>query len=115
MDTLTMLSAEEREQLLGIWNLIPAQDQEKMTQEDVLFVLDTMDDYLESVGLLEVDEQSGNVTYLDGDVDETEQLNYILSAQKDRHSSALTSSQIQIILDAELQYGIQQGYYEEEE
>ena len=84
MDTLTMLSAEEREQLLGIWNLIPAQDREKMTQEDVLFVLDTMDDYLESVGLLEVDEQSGDVTYLDGDVDETEQLNYILSAQKDR-------------------------------
>ena len=115
MDTLTMLSAEEREQLLGIWNLIPAQDREKMTQEDVLFVLDTMDDYLESVGLLEVDEQSGDVTYLDGDVDETEQLNYILSAQKDRHSSFLTSSQIQNILDAELQYGIQQGYYEEEE
>lgn len=115
MDTLTMLSAEEREQLLGIWDLIPAQDREKMTQEDVLFVLDTMDDYLESVGLLEVDEQSGDVTYLDGDVDETEQLNYILSAQKDRHSSSLTSSQIQIILDAELQYGIQQGYYEEEE
>ena len=115
MDTLTMLSAEEREQLLGIWDLIPAQDREKMTQEDVLFVLDTMDDYLESVGLLEVDEQSGDVTYLDGDVDETEQLNYILSAQKDRHPSALTSSQIQTILDAELQYGIQQGYYEEEE
>ena len=44
-----------------------------------------------------------------------EQLNYILSAQKDRHSSFLTSSQIQNILDAELQYGIQQGYYEEEE
>ena len=115
MNTLTMLSAEEREQLLGIWNLIPAQDREKMTQEDVLFVLDTMDDYLESVGLLEVDEQSGDVTYLDGDVDETEQLNYILSAQTDRHSSSLTSSQIQTILDAELQYGIQQGYYEEEE
>ena len=115
MDTLTMLSAEEREQLLGIWDLIPAQDREKMTQEDVLFVLDTMDDYLESVGLLEVDEQSGDVTYLDGDVDETEQLNYILSAQKDRHSSSSTSSQIQTILDAELQYGIQQGYYEEEE
>lgn len=114
-ETLAMLDAEEREQLLGIWNLIPERDRRTMTQEDVLFVLDTMDDYLESVGLLEADEQSGEVTYLEGEVDETEQLNYILDAQKRRHSSSLTSSQIQIILDAELQYGISQGYYEEED
>lgn len=114
MNILTMLDAEEKEQLLGIWNLIPEQDQEKMSQEDVLFVLDAMDDYLESIGLLKVNEETGEVTYLDGEVDETEQLNFILAAQKDRHSSSLTSSQIQIILDAELQYGIQQGYYEEE-
>ena len=114
-ETLALLDAEEREQLLGIWNLIPEEDRQKMTQEDVLFVLDAMDDYLESVGLLETDENTGEVTYLDGDVDETEQLNFILDAQKRRHSSTLTSSQIQIILDAELQYGIAQGYYEEEE
>ncbi|MBP5477613.1 MAG: hypothetical protein J6Y00_08040 [Paludibacteraceae bacterium] len=115
METLAILDAEEREQLLGIWNLIPVHDRQAMTQEDVLFVLDAMDDYLESIGLLEVDEKTGEVTYLDGDVDETEQLNYIIDAQKCRHSSSLTSSQIQIILDAELQYGISQGYYEEEE
>ena len=48
MNILTMLDAEEKEQLLGIWNLIPEQDREKMSQEDVLFVLDAMDDYLES-------------------------------------------------------------------
>lgn len=115
MDVLSMLDAEEKEQLLGIWNLIPSQDRDKMTQEDVLFVLDAMDDYLESIGLLDVDDQSGEITYLDGDIDETEQLNYIIAAQESRHSASLTSSQIQIILDAELQYGIRQGYYEEED
>jgi len=114
METLAMLDPEEREQLEGVWNIIPDQDRKAMTKEDVLFVLDSMDDYLESVGLLEVDEQSGEVTYLDGDVDETEQLNFILDAQKRRHTSELSPSQIQIILDAELQYGIEQGYYEEE-
>ncbi len=114
METLAMLDPEEREQLEGVWKIIPDQDRKAMTKDDVLFVLDSMDDYLESVGLLEVDEQSGEVTYLDGDVDETEQLNFILDAQKRRHTSELSPSQIQIILDAELQYGIEQGYYEEE-
>ena len=112
MDTLSLLDAEEKEQLLGVWNIIPEEDRAHLTQEDVLFVLDTMDDYLESVGLLTQDEETGEVTYLDGDVDETDQLNFILTAARNKHIQ-LTSSQIQIVLDAELQYGIEQGYYEE--
>ena len=51
--------------------------------------------------------------YLDGEVDETEQLNYILAAVK-KEGRPISSVQIQLIQDAELQYGIQKGYYEEE-
>ena len=101
-----------------MWNLIPEKDREGMTQSDVLYVLDVMDEYLEQVGLVKVDEQTGEVTYLDGDVDETEQLEFVrrtvTEGQKEGHCNALTSVQIQLIVDAEVQYGIHEGYYEED-
>ena len=107
------MSAEEREQVEFMWNLIPEEDRQGIDQSDVLFVLDAMDDYLEEIGLLEVDERTGEVTYLDGDIDETEQLDYVRNAVKaeKRH---ITDVQIQLIMDAEMQWGIEQGYYEED-
>jgi len=107
-----LMSEEEREQVNFMWNLIPETDRKGLTQNDILFVLDAMDDFLEEEGLLEVDEQSGEVTYLDGDVDETAQLAYIQEAAR-KANMHLTGVQIQLIMDAELQYGIEQGYYEE--
>lgn len=108
-----LMSAEEREQVEFMWNLIPEEDRQGIDQSDVLFVLDAMDDYLEEIGLLEVDERTGEVTYLDGDIDETEQLDYVRNAVKaeKRH---ITDVQIQLIMDAEMQWGIEQGYYEED-
>ena len=75
-------------------------------------VLDLMDDYLEEKGLLREDPKTGEMEYLDGDVDETEQLDYILKAVREE-GRAITSVQVQLIQDAELQYGIEKGYYEE--
>ena len=106
------MSEDEREQVNFMWNLIPETDRKGMTQNDILFVLDAMDDFLEEEGLLEVDEQSGEVTYLDGDIDETAQLEYVKEAAR-KAKMNLTGVQIQLILDAEMQYGIAQGYYEE--
>ena len=106
------MSEDEREQVNFMWNLIPEADRKGMTQNDILFVLDAMDDFLEEEGLLEVDEQSGEVTYLDGDIDETAQLEYVKEAAR-KAKMNLTGVQIQLILDAEMQYGIAQGYYEE--
>ena len=51
--------------------------------------------------------------YLDGEVDETEQLNYVLAAVKEE-GLPITGTQIQLIQDAELQFGIEHGYYTEE-
>ena len=84
----------------------------KLTADDVLFVLDMMDDYLEEKGLLREDPKTGEMEYLDGDVDETEQLDYILKAVREEGRS-ISSVQVQLIQDAELQYGIEKGYYEE--
>jgi predicted HTH transcriptional regulator len=46
-------------------------------------------------------------------VDETEQLNYVLAGVKEE-GRPITGVQIQLIQDAELQFGIEKGYYEEE-
>ena len=110
---LALLEPEERALVEYIYQAIPAEDRGNLTPDDILFVLDAMDDYLEEQGLLRVDEATEEMEYLDGEVDETEQLNYVLAAAKEDHR-AISGVQIQLIQDAELQYGIEQGYYEEE-
>jgi hypothetical protein len=108
---LSLLEAEEKQLLEYVWNMIPEQDRQGMTQSDVLLVLDLMDDFLMENGLLE--ESSDELTYLEGEIDETRQLEFLLTQTKEQ-GLAITSEQIQLIMDAELQYGIEQGYYEEE-
>ena len=108
---LSLLEAEEKQLLDYIWNLIPQQDRQGMTQRDVLLVLDLMDDFLMEKGLVE--ESADEVNYLEGEIDETEQLEFLLAKTKESGLS-ITSEQIQLIMDGELQYGIEQGYYEEE-
>lgn len=108
-----LMDPEEREQVEFMLNVIPAEDRKGITEDDVIFVLDMMDEYLEEVGLLEYDEKTEEVIYLDGEVDETEQLEYVLNECLNDERS-LTSAQIQIIMDAEQQWGIHVGYYDEE-
>ena len=108
---LSLLEAEEKQLLEYIWNLIPEQDRQGMSQSDVLLVLDLMDDFLMEKGLVE--ESADEVNYLEGEIDETEQLEFLLAKTKENGLS-LTSEQIQLVMDGELQFGIEQGYYEEE-
>ncbi len=110
---MALLEPEERELVQFIFKAIPAEDRSNLTPDDILFVLDAMDDFLEEQGLVEIDEETGEMEYLDGEVDETEQLNYVLKAAQEDHR-AITGVQIQLIQDAELQYGIEHGYYSEE-
>jgi hypothetical protein len=110
---MSLLDPEERELVEYIYKAIPAEDKGELTADDILLVLDLMDDYLEEQGLLREDPKTGEMEYLDGDVDETEQLNYVLQACREE-GRPISSVQIQLIQDAELQYGIEKGYYEEE-
>ena len=110
---ISLMEPEERELVQFIYDAIPAEDRKDLTPDDILLVLDLMDDYLEEQGLLREDPQTGEMEYLDGEVDETEQLNYVLQALQSE-GRTVTGVQIQLIQDAELQYGIEKGYYEEE-
>ena len=109
---MNLLEPEERKEVEFIWNLIPAEDKQGISEEDVLLVLDAMDDFLEEVGLLHVNEETGEVEYEDGEVDETAQMEYVADVAKEQHSP-LTMVQIQLIMDGEFQYGLQEGWYEE--
>lgn len=118
---MALMEPEEREMVEYIMKMINDENGdaslnggngEKLSADDVLFVLDMMDDYLEEKGLLREDPKTGEMEYLEGDVDETEQLDYILRAVREEGRS-ITSVQVQLIQDAELQYGIEKGYYEE--
>ena len=110
---MALLEPEERELVEYIFSAIPAADRGELTPDDILFVLDAMDDYLEEQGLVRIDEATGEMEYLDGEVDETEQLNYVLNAAREDRRT-ISGVQVQLIQDAELQYGIEHGYYEEE-
>ena len=79
---MALLEPEERELVEFIYSAIPVAVRGELTADDILFVLDAMDDFLEEQGLVKVDEASGEMEYLDGEVDETEQLNYVLCAQQ---------------------------------
>ena len=118
---MALMEPEEREMVEYIMKMINDENGdaslnggngEKLTADDVLFVLDMMDDYLEEKGLLREDPKTGEMEYLEGDVDETEQLDYILRAVREEGRN-ISSVQVQLIQDAELQYGIEKGYYEE--
>ena len=110
---LALMEPEERELVEYIYKAIPEADRGNLTYDDILLVLDLMDDFLAEQGLLREDPKTGEMEYLDGEVDETEQLNYVLRACHE-DGRQISSVQIQLIQDAELQYGIEQGYYEEE-
>ena len=110
---MALLEPEERELVSFIHDSIPAEDRGELTADDILLVLDLMDDYLEEKGLVRVDPETEEMEYLDGEVDETEQLNFVLAAMKEEHRP-ISAVQIQLIQDAELQYGIAHGYYSEE-
>ena len=110
---MALLEPEERELVEFIFRSIPAEDRGALTPDDILLVLDLMDDYLEEKGLLREDPKTGEMEYMDGEVDETEQLNYVLDAVR-AEGRTISGVQIQLIQDAELQYGIAKGYYSED-
>lgn len=91
-----------------IMNLIPEQDKQGMTEDDVQYVLDVIYDFYESEGLLEENIAS------DGYVDEAAELDFIRKAAK-KDGVRLTDEQIQLILDGEFEYGLSIGIYEEDD
>lgn len=99
---------DDEECIKFILDLIPAEDRGDMTEDDVQYVLDVIYEFYESEGL--IDEEIAS----DGLVDETRELEFIRKAAK-KDGVKLTDEQIQLIVDGEFQYGLEKGFYEEDE
>lgn len=112
LDTTSLIDDQERELLDYIVKTIPAEDLYPLTEEDILYVLDVMDDYLVKTGLAVENEENDDLEYKDGVVDETEQLAYVLEQAK-ADEVPITAVQVQLIQDAEFQYGVEHGFYDE--
>lgn len=110
----TIIDDQERELLDYIIRTIPADDLFGLTEDDILYVLDVMDDYLVMKGIATEDEENEEMEYKEGYVDETEQLQYVLEQAK-LDKVPVTSVQVQLIQDAEFQYGVENGFYSEED
>lgn len=112
--TNSIIDDQERELLDYIINNVPSEDLEGLTEDDILYVLDVMDDYLVKVGLAEENPDEEDIEYKDGFVDETEQLRYVLEQAKE-DNVPVSSVQVQLIQDAEYQYGVDNGFYSEDD
>ena len=110
----TIIDDQERELLDYIIRTSPADDLYGLTEDDILYVLDVMDDYLVMKGIATEDEENEEMEYKEGYVDETEQLQYVLEQAK-LDKVPVTSVQVQLIQDAEFQYGVENGFYSEED
>ncbi len=90
-----------------IKEFIPNESKEKLNEEILNYVLDTVYDYYEEKGLID-DEEAVNAT-----IDETEMLEYVVKAsQKDNIS--ISEDEVQLILDGEYEYGKSIGIYFED-
>ena len=112
--TNSIIDDQERELLDYIINNVPSEDLEGLTEDDILYVLDVMDDYLVKVGLAEENPDEEDIEYKDGFVDETEQLRYVLEQAKE-DNVPVSSVQVQLIQDAEYRYGVDNGFYSEDD
>ncbi len=92
-----------------IMEFIPEEDRKGLTDDDIVYVLDVIDEYYESEGLLNEDE-----TAEEASIDEEKMYNFVLKAAK-KDKVELSTEQLQLILEGEYEYGVSIGIYAEEE
>ncbi len=92
-----------------IMDFIPEEDRKNLTEDDIVYVLDVIDEFYESEGLLSEDE-----TAEEASIDEEKMYNYVLKAAK-KDQINITTEQLQLILEGEYEYGVSIGIYEEED
>ena len=100
---------DDQECIDFILNLIPAEDRGNMTEDDIQYVLDVIYEYYDQAGLIDEDD-----TASEGVIDENEEFEFVKKAVK-KDGIQLTDQQIQLILDGEFEYGLENGIYEEDE
>ncbi len=91
-----------------ILDFIPEEDRKNLTEDDIVYVLDVIDEFYESEGLLSEDE-----TAEEASIDEEKMYNFVLKAAK-KDNVEITTEQLQLILEGEFAYGVEIGIYSEE-
>ncbi len=91
-----------------IWDFIPEEDRKDLTEDDIVYVLDVIDEFYESEGLLDEDD-----TTAEGSIDEEKMYNFVLKAAK-KDKMNISTEALQLILEGEYEYGVSIGIYEEE-
>ncbi len=91
-----------------IMDFIPEEDRKNLTEDDIMYVLDVIDEFYESEGLLSEDE-----TAEEASIDEEKMYNFVLKAAK-KDNVEISTEQLQLILEGEYEYGVSIGIYEEE-
>ncbi|MBQ8100088.1 MAG: hypothetical protein IJV55_08010 [Paludibacteraceae bacterium] len=106
-DNEELMEFDDEQAVRFIWDFIPEEDRTGMTEDDILYVLDVIDDYYEKEGLLDDDIAE------EAEIDEEKMFLFVKkAAQKD--NVKLTDEQIQLILEGEFEYGVSIGIYEAE-
>lgn len=102
-----LLVFDEDEAVKFIYNFIPKEIREHVSEDDIDYVLDVMYDYYEKNNL--IDEDSEEET----NIEEEDMFNFIMECiQKDK-AVKLSDEDVQAILDGEFEYGRRLGIYTE--
>lgn len=102
-----LLVYDEDEAVAFILKYLPQEMRERITEDEIDYVLDVIYDFYEEKGF--IDEESAE----EASIDEEEMFNYILKAAK-KDKMNITEDDVEFILQAEYDYGKSIGVYNDE-
>jgi hypothetical protein len=103
-----LLVYDEDDAVKFILNFLPAESKQNIDDTKIEYVLDVVYDFYDENGLIEEDSTE------EASIDEEEMFKYILKCSK-KDKMDLSENDIQLILEAEFEYGKSLGIYKEEE
>jgi hypothetical protein len=100
---------DEDEAVKYILKNLPSEYKNKISSDDVDYVLDVMYEYYESNGFIEEDSAE------EANIDEEEMFNFIMKTIKKEKEVNISEEELQLIIDGEFEYGKSIGVYKEAE
>lgn len=101
---------DESEAIKFILDFIPQEDKQNLTDDDVQYVLDVIDEFYEQNGLYDEETEIANEAF----IDEDKMFEFIKKAIKKDHMS-ISDIQLQLIIEGEFEYGVSIGIYTDED
>ena len=102
------IEVDDTECIKFILNYLPAELKEKVTDDDVQYVLDLICEYYSANDLIEED------TVEEATIAEEDMFNFILAAIRKEQVIEMDENTLAVILDGEFEYGKTIGIYTEE-